>query len=461
MDGSREFRGRDLDEAIEDACSYFNTGRERLEIEIVQDSRSGLFGFIGSRKAIVRARRASLDDALASVLGSLGRTPSGEQENTDSGPARRTDADSGTDSNEGPRKKTSSDGSFVVSGEKRAEQTCFSRGEGETRGEAKAVERRAGARGDRPGGRVTEPVGKTGKAEQPSRERNARRPGDNSRDTARENARPGSGAAQPREQKMRRPADGAGETVQAGRAAAASSRRAARKDDPQAPLREGGRVVRLLLTPLFGVDTDLGTDADHGLLNVRAHVRLDGSEARLAAARDVLDEKSPLLGALHTIALRLLDRCLSQHVRLRLELSFQNGDAFLGSRALSEPPSGRERLIHLAQKLADQVERTGAPATTRPLEPAQRRIIHLALRKMPGIRTRSVGAGEMKRVQVLPAGREEDTPRGGTVKTGEPRGKNAVKAAPRRESAAKATEQTEGTRTEPAPSGRGTDAQGE
>lgn len=72
-DGFREFLGKNLDAAIEDACQYFNAGRERLEIEILQDARSGIFGIVGARKARIRARRARLRDAVQSVLGSLSR----------------------------------------------------------------------------------------------------------------------------------------------------------------------------------------------------------------------------------------------------------------------------------------------------------------------------------------------------------------------------------------------------
>ena len=44
MEGFKEFHGKNLDAAIKDACSYFDTSRERLEIEILQDARSGIFG---------------------------------------------------------------------------------------------------------------------------------------------------------------------------------------------------------------------------------------------------------------------------------------------------------------------------------------------------------------------------------------------------------------------------------
>ncbi len=72
MDGFKEFQGKDLDAAIQDACLYYNAGREKLEIEIIQDAKSGIFGIVGARKARIRARRSHLRDAVQSVLGEIG-----------------------------------------------------------------------------------------------------------------------------------------------------------------------------------------------------------------------------------------------------------------------------------------------------------------------------------------------------------------------------------------------------
>lgn len=72
MDGFKEFQGKDLDSAIAEACDYFDAPRERLEIEIVQDAKTGIFGIVGARKAKVRARRAQLREAVESVLGPRG-----------------------------------------------------------------------------------------------------------------------------------------------------------------------------------------------------------------------------------------------------------------------------------------------------------------------------------------------------------------------------------------------------
>jgi len=56
MSDFKEFQGKDLDEAIESACDYFNLKRDRLEIEILAGGSSGIFGIMGVKKAKVHAR---------------------------------------------------------------------------------------------------------------------------------------------------------------------------------------------------------------------------------------------------------------------------------------------------------------------------------------------------------------------------------------------------------------------
>ena len=60
----KEFHGKTIDDAIREACDYFGVERERLEIEIVNDATSGIFGLMGGKKAGIRASRVSLSDLL-------------------------------------------------------------------------------------------------------------------------------------------------------------------------------------------------------------------------------------------------------------------------------------------------------------------------------------------------------------------------------------------------------------
>ena len=64
----KEFQGKTLDDAISEACEYFGVAREKLEIDIVSDAKSGIFGLVGVKKATVRAGRVDLPGAVDALL---------------------------------------------------------------------------------------------------------------------------------------------------------------------------------------------------------------------------------------------------------------------------------------------------------------------------------------------------------------------------------------------------------
>lgn len=79
MDEFREFQGKDLDACIRDACAFFDSPREKLEVEIIQDAKSGIFGIVGARKAKIRARRARLAESMLDFLESGEQRPPRKQ----------------------------------------------------------------------------------------------------------------------------------------------------------------------------------------------------------------------------------------------------------------------------------------------------------------------------------------------------------------------------------------------
>lgn len=62
-----------------------------------------------------------------------------------------------------------------------------------------------------------------------------------------------------------------------------------------------------------------------------------------------------------------------------------------------------ERLRSLAQRVADEVRRKGRPRTLEPMNPADRRIVHMTLADDPGVVSESSGDGYFKRVTIRPA----------------------------------------------------------
>jgi spoIIIJ-associated protein len=62
-----------------------------------------------------------------------------------------------------------------------------------------------------------------------------------------------------------------------------------------------------------------------------------------------------------------------------------------------------ERLRSLAQRVAEEVRRKGRPRTLEPMNPADRRIVHITLADDPGVVSESSGDGYFKRVTIRPA----------------------------------------------------------
>ena len=63
----------------------------------------------------------------------------------------------------------------------------------------------------------------------------------------------------------------------------------------------------------------------------------------------------------------------------------------------------RQRTLEsLAQRVAEQVARSGRMQALEPMSPYERRVVHVALRKHPEVTTQSVGEGERRKVTIIP-----------------------------------------------------------
>jgi spoIIIJ-associated protein len=65
-----------------------------------------------------------------------------------------------------------------------------------------------------------------------------------------------------------------------------------------------------------------------------------------------------------------------------------------------------DSLTQLALKMGDKAKRIKKPVTTNPMNPHDRRLIHLALKDDPQLETRSRGEGLLKRVVIIPKGKD-------------------------------------------------------
>lgn len=104
----------------------------------------------------------------------------------------------------------------------------------------------------------------------------------------------------------------------------------------------------------------------------------------------LLAQQAELLRAIEYIALRWLKLDPQSYDRIRLE----SGDW----RAMR-----LEELKLSAQVAAERVRETRQPFRFNPMPARERRVLHLALKDQPGVRTASEGAGDRRLVVVFPA----------------------------------------------------------
>ena len=64
-----------------------------------------------------------------------------------------------------------------------------------------------------------------------------------------------------------------------------------------------------------------------------------------------------------------------------------------------------KRLREYAQQVAHQVGETGRDEVLDPMNPYERRIVHIAVNQVPGITSESLGEGFLKRIKVFPIGK--------------------------------------------------------
>jgi len=111
---------------------------------------------------------------------------------------------------------------------------------------------------------------------------------------------------------------------------------------------------------------------------------LDGKDKELLLARG-----GEVLKALEHLAFRALDLEPAFHEKIHLDCG--------GYRALRF-----EELRMTARVAAERVIATRQPFQLNPMSSRERRIVHLALKEMPGVRTESAGSGEERHVVIHP-----------------------------------------------------------
>ena len=350
MSESKEFLGKTLDAAIAEACAYYDVPREKLEIDIIEDAKTGIFGIVGARKAKIHARLATLPDFMQLGLSA----PKAEREGRRGRKERRREK-----AEEAP---VCMEAEVAVEVSADAEKELPAPVEQpETVTAPAPVEQPAPAGEAEPEAEKAElteeeaPRGRRGR-----KERQPRQP-------RRE--------AAPREDKAERADDG-------GDMESSLPRVPLGELDQEALLRSVREVISNLVAPILDVESsevELAVEVGED----RVQVSVKSEDTGLLIGRDGQN-----LAAVQYLASRMITRAVGSQVRVQVDA----GDYHVRQDS---------RLQELALSLAEKVKATGKVQTTRPLSAYQRRVIHLALQNDPEVQTRSSGEGALKHVVIL------------------------------------------------------------
>src|SRR6202048_5054965 len=138
-------------------------------------------------------------------------------------------------------------------------------------------------------------------------------------------------------------------------------------------------------------------------VTVEAAAPVAGGDAEVIADLDgrdkelLLERGAEVLKALEHLAFRALRLEPVYHEKIHLDCG--------GYRALRF-----EELRMTAKIAAERVQTSKQPFRLNPMSSRERRIVHLALKDIPGVRTESVGVGEHRQVVIHPADTSSKAP---------------------------------------------------
>lgn len=130
------------------------------------------------------------------------------------------------------------------------------------------------------------------------------------------------------------------------------------------------------------VSAHYGATERDGRRNI--HVDIRGKDLSVLIGR-----RSETLGAFQYVASLIVGKETQQFVQLVVDVE--------GYRDRRE-----KQLIQMAQRMADQVSKTGRRQTLEPMPSSERRIIHIALRDHPDVKTESTGEEPYRKVVIMP-----------------------------------------------------------
>ncbi|QLA15741.1 RNA-binding cell elongation regulator Jag/EloR [Desulfolutivibrio sulfoxidireducens] len=365
MSEMKTFSGKNLDEAMEQACRHFKAEREKLEIEIITGGSTGIFGLVGKKKAEIRARlreeiRFPTQSPAAPEPGTAGGHRAKSTDTPPSDPVPSTVAPTaGTDEAQATPPE-------IPSGVEPAPAP-----DDVPPAEAGETTRQPGSDAD------LAPDAAQATVERPVEQRR-----------------------KPRQAPSRPSAPRASAPERAPRETA--SERAPREPAPERAPRVPAPAPAELSEELAAIVREVMENLLRGILEEVPEMEISGNAERVTVL--VLDEENSglligregqTLSSMQYLVNRIVARRHEEPVRVQINTG-----------------EYRERqddnLRKMAVYLADKAKSLGRPQSTKPLSSYHRRVVHLALQEDETIQTRSKGDGPLKRVIIVPKAQRAD-----------------------------------------------------
>ena len=157
-----------------------------------------------------------------------------------------------------------------------------------------------------------------------------------------------------------------------------------KQEEPEPPAGENGldlaKETLEKILALIPMETTVTADQENGKISLD----IEGDTSGLLIGR-----KGRTLDALQFIVNKIVNKALDKKLHVIVD-----SENYRQRR--------RDSLTQMALKMADKAKRTKKPVATNPLNPHDRRIIHLALKDDRELDTKSRGDGILKKVLIIP-----------------------------------------------------------
>jgi spoIIIJ-associated protein len=152
------------------------------------------------------------------------------------------------------------------------------------------------------------------------------------------------------------------------------------KEHEETPELEDAKKILERMLFLLGVEAMVTGEQDADIVTLKVEGETTGI---------LIGKKGSTLDAIQYIVNKVVTKNSSKRTRVRVDMA-----------------NYRERhnqsLVDLALRLGEKVKKTGKPITISPMNPADRRVVHIALQNDRALKTKSKGEGLLKKIVIFP-----------------------------------------------------------